>query len=127
MWLRIQNLITGSDASPFFDTNDLAGTATLHGVRRLITEAGRPYSSAHLESHLLTGSVPCNVVDKYSEELKDLVRDCLARDQAERVLVDELKVVIDKAIARPPGNDDGEVKVKISDRASEFEPRRGYI
>lgn len=90
MWCLIQNLICGPDYRPFLDSASSA-------KRKL--RAGQPYTERDLDEHMFSSDHPYEITQRYSDELKNLVKECLIWDPQERITMEELKVRVDQAKA----------------------------
>jgi hypothetical protein len=84
MWNLVRNLPDqpGMNLNPCFDAPDTHG-------RHLVN--GRPYTQADLYDHVLTGMTPYEASDRYSQQLRDAVRSCLAYVPEERPSLEELR------------------------------------
>jgi serine/threonine protein kinase len=84
MWNLVRNLPapSGFDHPPCFDEAHTFG-------RHLVN--GHPYTQADLYSHVLTGQTPFEASARYSTELRELVKSCLAYHPDERPSLDELR------------------------------------
>jgi hypothetical protein len=84
MWNLVRNLPDqpGLNLNPCFDSPDTHG-------RELVNS--KPYTQADLFDNVLTGMTPYEASDRYSQQLRDAVRTCLAYVPEDRPSLEELR------------------------------------
>ena len=92
IWCLLTNLTFGQDFRPKWEI-------PAHMDDRVHVSDCLPYTAADLRAHFLTGAGAAPVTLRYSDELKDLVRACLAWDMADRVPLEALKSRVDAGCA----------------------------
>jgi hypothetical protein len=91
MWNLVRNLPDqpGLNLNPCFDSPDTHG-------RELVNS--KPYTQADLFDNVLTGMTPYEASDRYSQQLRDAVRTCLAYVPEENDANGPLVIFVDKSI-----------------------------
>lgn len=99
IWCLLTNLMFGHDFRPKWDSP--VGMDN----HRHISDC-RKYTPEYLREHFLTGEGRADVTTRYSAEIKQLVRDCVTWDMADRVPLDELKARVAAGCAAWEGSDE---------------------
>ncbi|KAH7092316.1 hypothetical protein FB567DRAFT_625350 [Paraphoma chrysanthemicola] len=103
----IWNLImqTTSNQFPFFDSSTSSGTLLVNG---------EPYANPTAEN-FLSGATPFEAAAQYTDELKDLVRECLRYGMQDRPEIEDVKRRTAEGVERWRGRSEkGRVRIGVS-------------
>jgi hypothetical protein len=120
MWNLVQNFPNGGDFRPCFDGGGFAG-------RHLVDPDLTMYSRRLLDACMFTGEAPYEISQRYSVELRGLIRDCLEWDPRDRVRIEDLKGRIEGFMQDMPGDGRVDVNLYMGRSLKEFEIGREYL